>query len=153
MGIDPATFGAGAHVALHYYYYSQSNCTVSACQLSVGFISSANGGLTWNTPVTLAGPMQLGWLPISQNGPMVGDYIATAFTNSVPHGVFAVAMPDSGTTTFSEATYTGQGLTVAAAGPQLSSAGDKPLHKMSDPIDKEQPEKGAIPPSRRKSKS
>ena len=42
-------------------------------------------------------------------------------------------------------------ITVAAAGPQLSSAGDKPLHKMSDPIEKEQPEKGVIPPSRRKS--
>ena len=153
MGIDPATSGDGAHVALHYYYYSQSNCTLSTCQLSVGFISSANGGSTWNTPVTLAGPMQLGWLPISQNGLMVGDYIATAFTNGVPHGVFAVAMPVSGTTTFSEATYTGQGLTVATAGQQLSSAGDKPLHKMSDPIEKEQPEKGVIPPSRRKSKS
>jgi len=156
VGIDPATSGAGEHVALHYYYYyyySQSNCTVSTCQLSVGFISSANGGSTWNPPVTLAGTMQLGWLPISQNGLMVGDYLATAFTNSVSHGVFAVAMPVSGTTTFSEATYTGQGLTVATAGQQLSSAGDKPLHKMSDPIEKEQPEKGVIPPSRRKSKS
>ena len=27
IGIDPATSGASAHVALHYYYYSQSNCT------------------------------------------------------------------------------------------------------------------------------
>jgi len=39
---------------------------------------------------------------------------------------------------------------VARAGPQLSSAGDKPLHKMSDRIEKEQPEKGVIPPLRRK---
>ena len=131
----------------HYYYYSQSLCTVSTCQLSVGFISSANGGSTWNMP---AGPMQLGWLPISQNGLMVGDYIATAFTNGVAHGVFAVAMPVSGTTGFSEAIYSGQGLTVATAGPQLSSAGDKPLHKMSDRIEKEPPEKGVIPPLRRK---
>jgi len=97
--------------------------------------------------------MQLGWLPISQNGLMVGDYIATAFTNGVAHGVFAVAMPVAGTTRFSEAIYSGQGLTVATAGPQLSSAGDKPLHKMSDRIEKEQPEKGVIPPLRRKSKS
>ena len=28
IGIDPATSGAGAHVALHYYYYPQSNCTL-----------------------------------------------------------------------------------------------------------------------------
>ena len=149
IGIDPATSGAGAHVAIHYYYYSQSNCTVSTCQLIVGFISSANGGTTWNAPVTLAGPMQLGWLPNSQNGLMVGDYIATAFTNGVPHGVFAVATAKSGTT-FNEAMYTGQGLTVTAAGRQLSSAGDRPLHKLSDKIEHERPEKGVVPPERRK---
>ena len=45
----------------------------------------------------LAGPMQLRWLPNSQNGLMVGDYIATAFTNGVPHGVFAVAAAKAGT--------------------------------------------------------
>jgi len=148
IGIDPMTSGASAHVAIHYYYYSQSNCTVSNCQLSVGYISSANGGSTWNTPVTVAGPMQLGWLPSSQNGLMVGDYIATAFTNGVPHGVFAVAKAKSGTG-FNEAIYTAQGLTVTAAGRQLSSAGDRPLHKLSDKIERERPEKGSVPPSRR----
>jgi hypothetical protein len=87
-------------------------------------------------------------LPNSQNGLMVGDYIATAFTNGVPHGVFAVAAAKSGTT-FNEATYTAQGLTVPRAGPQLSSAGDKPLHQLSDKIEKELPERGIVPPSRR----
>lgn len=149
IGIDPATAGAGTHVAIHYYYYSQSNCSVSTCQLSVGFISSANGGTTWNAPVMVAGPMQLSWLPNSQNGLMVGDYIATAFTNGVPHGVFAVATANSGTT-YHQAMYTGQGLTAAAVGRQLSSAGDKPLHGMSDKIERERPEKSVIPPSRRK---
>ena len=48
--------------------------------------------------------MQLGWLPNSQNGLMVGDYIATVFSNGVPHGVFAVAAAKSGTT-FNEAMY------------------------------------------------
>ena len=61
----------------------------------------------------MTGPMELGWLPNSQNGLMVGDYVATAFTNGAPHGVFAVASAKSGTS-FSEAIYTGQGLTVAA---------------------------------------
>jgi hypothetical protein len=150
IGIDPATSGAGAHVALHYYYYPQSNCTVSTCQLLVGYISSSNGGSTWNAPVALTGPMLLGWLPQSQNGLMVGDYIATAFSNGVPHGVFAVAQAISGTT-FSEAIYTGQGLTVTA-GRQFSSAGDRPLHNLSDVIEKEQPEKSAIPPLRRRSR-
>ncbi len=148
IGIDPATSGAGAHVALHYYYYSQSDCTVSTCQLSVGYISSANGGSTWNMPVALSGPMLLGWLPNSQNGLMVGDYIATVFNNGVPHGIFAVASALSGTT-FAEAMYTAQGLTVAAAGRQLSSGKDRPLHKLSDPVEREIPEKGVIPPTRR----
>jgi len=151
IGIDPATSGASAHVAIHYYYYSQTNCTVATCQLYVGFISSANGGSTWNQPVSVAGPMQLGWLANSQNGLMVGDYIATTFTNGVPHGVFSVASANSGTT-FNEATYTDQGLTVTAAGRQLSSAQDRPLHKLSDKIERERPEKGVIPPSRRRAR-
>jgi hypothetical protein len=151
IGIDRATSGASAHVAIHYYYYPQTSCTVSTCQLYVGFISSANGGSTWNTPVTLAGPMQLGWLPNSQNGLMVGDYIATAFTNGVPHGVFAVAKANA-ETTFNEATFSDQGLTIAATSRQLSSAQDRPLHKLSDKIERERPEKGVIPPSRRKAK-
>ncbi|HWY19896.1 MAG TPA: sialidase family protein [Candidatus Acidoferrum sp.] len=148
IGIDPATSGAGAHVAIHYYFYTQSSCTKSTCRLFVGYISSHNGGSTWNPSVRLAGPMQLGWLPNSQNGLMVGDYIATAFSNGVPHGVFAVAAAKSGTT-FNEAMNTAQGLKVAEDGPQLSSAGDKPLHKLSDVIEKERPEKGVAPPSKR----
>jgi hypothetical protein len=151
IGIDPATSGANAHVAIHYYYYSQSKCTTSTCRLFVGYISSHNGGSTWNSFVRLAGPMQLKWLPNSQNGLMVGDYIATAFSNGVPHGVFAVAAAKSGTT-FNEAMNTAQGLTVPADGPQLSSAGDKPLHKLSDVIEKERPEKGVAPPSKRAAK-
>jgi len=151
IGIDATTSGATAHVAVHYYFYPQSNCTQSTCRLYVGYISSHNGGSTWNTPVKLAGPMQLNWLPNSQNGLMVGDYIATAFSNGVPHGVFAAAAAKSGST-FNEAMYTAQGLKVPEAGPQLSSAGDKPLHKLSDPIEKESPEKGVVPPSKRAAK-
>ena len=152
IGIDPATSGANAHVALHYYYYSQTNCNVSTCQLGVGFISSANGGSTWSAPVTLLqGPMQLSWLPNSQNGLMVGDYIATAFINGVPHGVFAVAQANSGST-FNEAIYTAKGLTVTRSAQQFSSANDKPLHHLSDVIEHERPEKGVIPPRRKKAK-
>ncbi len=152
IGIDPATSGSSAHVAIHYYYYSQSDCTAATCQLLVGYISSANGGLTWSAPAALTGPMLLSWLPNSQNGLMVGDYIATVFTNGVPHGVFAVASPISGTT-FAEAIYTGQGLTVSAAGRQFSAAADRPLHKLSDKIEQEVPEKGVRPPMRRRSRA
>ncbi len=152
VGIDPATSGTGAHVGVHYYYYSNTSCTTSTCQLFVGYISSPNGGSTWNPSVKLAGPMKLHWLPNSQNGLMVGDYIATAFSNGVPHGVFAVAGAKSGST-FNEAMYTAPGLTVPVDGAVLSSANDKPLHKLSDKIEKERPEKGTIPPSRRAKRS
>jgi hypothetical protein len=157
IGIDPATSGGSAHVALHYYYYPQTQCDVSTCQLFVGYISSANGGSNWNAAMPQTGAMQLAWLPNSQNGLMVGDYIATAFVNGVPHGVFAVAQQTtggtfSGGTTFNEAMYTGKGLMVTASGRQLSSAHDKPLHKLSDRIETEVPEKGLTPPQRRKAK-
>lgn len=151
IGIDPATSGTTAHVGIHYYSYAQTNCTFATCQLNVGFISSANGGTTWNTPTTIAGPSQLGWLPASQNGWMVGDYIATVFTNGVPHGAFAVAAAMSGTT-FNEAIYTGQGLTVKTSAKQLSSARDHPLHHLTEQIERESPEKGVIPPSKRRAK-
>jgi hypothetical protein len=151
IGIDPATAGTSAHVALHYYYYPKSNCSASTCQLFVGYISSGNGGTSWNTPVALTGAMDLAWLPNSQNGLMVGDYIATAFTNGVPHGVFAVAQPSSGSP-FKEAIYTAKGLTVAASEQQLSSAHDRPLHHLSDKIEREASEKGRIPPSRRRAR-
>ena len=152
IGIDPATSGAGAHVALHYYYYSQSSCTVATCELFVGYISSANGGATWNSPTTLtANAMLLNWLPNSQNGLMVGDYIATAFTNGAPHGVFAVARANSGTT-FDEAMYTAPGLTAAKSGRQLSSARDLPLHNLSDRIEREVPERRPMPPQQRRAR-
>jgi hypothetical protein len=153
IGIDPTIAGPSAHVALHYYFYPQSLCNASSCQLFVGYISSANGGSTWNAPTTLtAAPMLLSWLPTSQNGLMVGDYIATAFVNGVPNGIFAVAQAttvSAGSVGFREAMYTGRGLTVKMFGQQSSSAQDKPLHKLTDKIEREVPEKGIVPPTRR----
>lgn len=152
IGIDPETSGSSAHVAITYYFYSNTKCSQSTCKLNVGFISSGNGGTTWNAARRLSGPMQLAWLPNSQNGLMVGDYIATAFTNGVPHGVFAVATALSGST-FNESMYTAQGLTANETGPQFSSASDKVRHHLSDPIEREQPEKGVVPPSKRAKKA
>lgn len=152
IGIDPATSTPTSHVGLHYYFYSQSSCAVATCQLFVGYVSSSNGGTTWNAATALSGAMQLGWLPNSQNGLMVGDYVATVFTNGVPHGVFAVAQANSGVT-YSEAIYTAQGLTAAMAdGRQFSSAADRPLHHLTDRIEREVPEKGLRPPLRKRSR-
>jgi hypothetical protein len=49
--------------------------------------------------------------------------------------------------------FTAQGLTVPADGPQLSSAADRPLHRLSDKIERERPEKGVTPPLRKARKS
>jgi len=51
--------------------------------------------------------------------------------------------------------FTAQGLTVAAVGQgaELSSAGDKPLHHLSEKARRERPEKGVIPPQRKAQRS
>src|SRR5262249_23151494 len=65
LGVDPATSGTSAHLALTTYAYSNTNCSFSTCQLYVGFTLSANGGKTWTAGKVLAGPMSLSWLPNS----------------------------------------------------------------------------------------
>jgi len=89
--------GSTARLGLAYYFYPATPCTVATCQLSVGFVKSTNGGQSWTNETVLAGPMQLSWLPNTQDGYMVGDYISS----SIPHKgqvypVFAVAHPPMG---------------------------------------------------------
>ena len=129
LGIDPATSGGTAHLGLTYYYYPQANCAAATCALFVGFISSSDGGTTWSAPTPVAGPMSLSWLPSTDSGLMVADYIATSFAGGKAYGFFAVAKAKSGST-FDEAIYTTQsGFDVAAAGGINSSAGEQPIAK------------------------
>ena len=115
LAIDPATSGASAHLALTYYYYPQANCTATTCALYAGLISSLDGGNTWSAPTPLAGPMSLAWLPSTDQGQMVADYIATSFVAGKAFGFFAVAKQNSGTM-LDQAIYTTQnGMDVAAA--------------------------------------
>src|SRR3989442_1456059 len=44
LAVDRTTAGASAHLGLTYYYYPNAACSAASCQLSVGFISSTNGG-------------------------------------------------------------------------------------------------------------
>ena len=127
LDIDPATGGSTAHLGLTYYYYPQANCTAATCALYAGFISSADGGGTWSAATPVAGPMALSWLPSTDSGQMVGDYIATSFASGNAYGFFAVAKAKSGST-FNEAIYTTQtGFNVAAAQAKNSSAGERPV--------------------------
>jgi hypothetical protein len=102
IAVDRATSGSSAHLALGYYYYPVSGCTSSTCQLTVGFVSSLDGGATWTPPTRVAGPMTLSWIANTDQGRMVGDYSSTSFTgDGKAHPVFAVAKANTGSV-FSE---------------------------------------------------
>jgi hypothetical protein len=127
LAVDPATRGNTAHLTLTYYWYSQTNCTVSDCALNVGFVASEDGGSTWSAPQTLAGPMSLAWLANTNSGPMVGDYISTSYSGGKAYAVFAVARANSGTT-FDEAMYTTEQPLLSLSGASyFSSQGEKPV--------------------------
>jgi hypothetical protein len=127
IGVDPNTSGDSAHLTVVYYYYPTAGCTTATCQLDVGFTTSEDGGATWTAGQQLAGPMHLSWLPNSDLGPMVADYISVSYTNGNPFGVFAVANAPSGGL-LDEAMYTTKNpLVVAADKPRFSSQGEKPV--------------------------
>ena len=104
LAVDPATAGAGAHLALTYYFYPNANCG-GACQLEVGFISSPDGGAHWGDPTQLAGPMALSEIAQTSQGPMVGDYISTSFSGGRATTVIAVGHQQPTSSTFDEAMY------------------------------------------------
>lgn len=104
FGIERSSSGASTTIGLTFYFFSNTSCTLATCALGVGFVSSTDGGLAWSAPRTLAGAMSVAWLPQTSSGPMVGDYLATAFVNNVAESVFAVAhAPVAGV--FDEAMY------------------------------------------------
>jgi hypothetical protein len=127
IGVDHSTSGATAHMTVTTYAYSNTNCNVSTCKLYVAFTTSNDGGATWTTGKALAGPMKLSWLPNSQNGLMVADYLSVSYANGQPFGVFAVARAPSGGK-FNQAMYTTTTpLLVADNEPRYSSKADKPI--------------------------
>ena len=127
IGVNSATSGKTAQMTIVYYFYPVSNCNASTCQLEVGFTTSQDGGQTWTQGVELAGPMSLSWLPVSDLGPMVADYISVSYTNGNPFGVFAAAKAPSGGE-LREAMYTTrQPLLAAENAPRFSSKGELPV--------------------------
>ena len=103
LGVDAATSGSGAHLALTYYFYPDATCA-GGCQLEVGYISSPDGGAHWGDPTTLAGPFTLSEIALTSQGPMVGDYISTSFAGASATTVFAVGASATGAA-FDEAMY------------------------------------------------
>lgn len=104
LAVDKSTSGASASIAVSYYYYPNTKCSVSTCQLDVGFVKSTNAGASWTTPTQLAGPMSLSWLPSTSQGPMVGDYMSTSWSNGTARPAIEVALAPSGGV-FNQATY------------------------------------------------
>jgi hypothetical protein len=104
LAVNAATSGSSAQLALTYYFYPDAACG-SACQLSVGYISSPDGGAHWGAATQLAGPMTLDEIAQTSQGPMVGDYISTSFAGGGVTTVFAVGRPTGSATTFDEAMY------------------------------------------------
>ena len=127
LAVEPTTSGSSAHLALTYYFYGSANCDASTCALYTGFISSPDGGSTWTTPATLAGPMSPSWLPNTFSGLMVGDYVATAYSGGKAFAIFASAQANSGTL-FDEPMYTTTGgISTAQKAGALISAGEQPV--------------------------
>jgi hypothetical protein len=105
LAVDRSTSGNTARLALGYYYYPVAACNSSTCELTVGFVSSTDGGATWTQPRKVAGPINLSWIASTNQGVMVGDYMSTSFAGGTyAFPVFAVAKAKTGTV-FDERTY------------------------------------------------
>jgi hypothetical protein len=125
LGVDRATSGKTAHLAMTYYYYPVAQCN-NSCKLEVGFTVSNDGGTTWTAGKHLAGPMELSWIAPSDNGQMVGDYLGVDFSNGKPFGVFALAKAPGAK--LNEGMYTTDAaLEVPADETRFSSKGEKPV--------------------------
>jgi hypothetical protein len=105
IAVDKNTAGSQAHLALAFYYFSNTNCTNATCQLYAGYVSSVNGGASWSAKVQLAGPMSLSWLANTTDGYMTGDYISTSIVGGQAFPAIAVAFAPQGRTR-QEAIYT-----------------------------------------------
>jgi hypothetical protein len=112
IGVDHATSGSTAKIGLYYYFYPQANCTAATCRLELGYISSANGGSTWSTAQTLAGPAPLSQIASTTQGSMVGDYLSADVTGGRAVSTFAVGKAPAGGNAFDEALYTAGPLAV-----------------------------------------
>ncbi|WP_374568032.1 sialidase family protein [Ideonella sp.] len=125
LAVDRNSSGSTARLALTYYFYPSANCTQSTCKLSVGFVSSVDGGTSWSAAQTLAGPMTMSDLADTSQGLMVGDYISTSFAGAKAVPIFAIAKAKSGSA-FDEAMYASK-LLVTALQPRPLRVTDEPV--------------------------
>ncbi|MEY9858896.1 hypothetical protein ABH935_004519 [Catenulispora sp. GAS73] len=123
LGVDHATSGSTAKLGLYYYFYPNANCSVSTCQMYVGFTSSTDGGTTWAAGQTVAGPMTMAQIAGTSQGPMVGDYISCSVVNGKSIAVFAVGKAPTNGQAFDEGMYTVGGGLAMRGGPIRATTG------------------------------
>ncbi len=127
IGVDPTTSGSTADLTIVYYFYPVSNCSSATCDLEVGFVTSTDGGATWTAGTKIAGPMKLAWLPVSDDGPMVADYIGVTYINGNAFGIFADASAPDGSTLAEAMFTTKQPLPAPGSALRYSGAADRPV--------------------------
>jgi hypothetical protein len=132
IAVDRHTAGGYAHIGVAYYYFPDTTCTNTTCQLFLGFISSTNGGVSWSHPQQVAGPMQIPWLASTASGFMTGDYISASFVGNKVFPAFALATAPTGSvlheSIFSAALpVTGGTVTAAASKPVVSTSARVPF--------------------------
>ena len=125
IAIAPGTEGSSAHIGVAFYYYPNANCSTTTCKLTLGYISSTNGGSSWDSPTQLGAPAELTWLADTDQGVMVGDYIASAFTSQGVH-VAAAAAKKPGQQ-FDEYMITNKSVLNEDPRIQFSSRGERPV--------------------------
>jgi hypothetical protein len=106
VAVDPSTSGGRTRIGITYYVLPTVACAVSRCKIDVGFVSSASGGSAWSAPTRLnARSMRLPWLPPTQLGRMLADYISTSYVRGAAIAVFAHASPLASDGSFREAIF------------------------------------------------
>jgi hypothetical protein len=123
LGVDHTTSGSTAKLGLYYYFYPKASCSASTCQLEVGFASSTNGGTSWSTAQTVAGPTSLSQIANTTQGSMVGDYISTSVVGGKSVAIFAVGKAPANGKAFDEGMYTVAGGLVLRGGTARATTG------------------------------
>lgn len=95
LAIEPGTAGATARMGITFYYYFNVPCARDSGKLFAGVTSSADGGATWAPAVALASPFEPEWMPDTNQGRMVGDYMDVGFAGGRAFPIFALPRPPS----------------------------------------------------------
>jgi hypothetical protein len=106
VAVDPPTSGSRARLGITYYVLPTTDCDVSTCRIDVGFVSSSNGGASWSSARRLnSRSMRLAWLPPTQLGRMLADYISVSFVPGAAVAVFTHASPLAADGSYREAIF------------------------------------------------